>query len=83
MTRPSLSSDERSECLEVDQRGPQDRSQESLDLGVELDQLGGKYLKQIGRRTLALEAVEVWQNQNDLCPAYFKNKSLLVAYYNL
>ena len=67
MTRPSLSSDERSECLEVDQRGTQDRSQENLDLGVELDQLGGKDLKQVGRRPLALEAVEVWQNQNDLC----------------
>ena len=67
MTRPSLSSDERSECLEVDQRGTQDRSQESLDLGVELDQLGGKDLKQVGRQPLALEAVEVWQNRNDLC----------------
>ena len=42
-------------------------SLESLDLGVELDQHGGKDLKQVGRRLLALEAVEVWQDQSDLC----------------
>ena len=67
MTQPSLPSDERFGRLGVDQRGTQDRSQESLDLGMELDQLGGKDLKQVGRQPLALEAVEVWQNQNDLC----------------
>ena len=67
MTQPSLTSDEKFERLEVDKRGTQDRSQEHLDLGVELDQLGGKDLKQVGRQPLALEAVEVWQNQNDLC----------------
>ena len=44
----------------ADQAGTQDRRQEHLDLGVELDQLGDKDLKQVGRRPLALEAVEVW-----------------------
>ena len=67
MTQPSLTSDERFERLEADQRGTQDRRQEHLDLGVELDQLGDKDLKQVGRRPLALEAVEVWHDQSDLC----------------
>ena len=57
MTQPSLTSDERFERLEANQRGTQDRRQEHLDLGVELDQLGDKDLKQVGRQPLALEAV--------------------------
>ena len=59
MTKPSLTSDEWFERLEVDQAGTQDRRQEHLDLGVELDQLGDKDLKQVGKRPLAQEAVEV------------------------
>ena len=59
MTQPSLTSDERFERLEVDQAGTQDRRQEHLDLGVELDQLGDKDLEQVGERPLAQEAEEV------------------------
>ena len=59
MTQPSLTSDERFERLEADQAGTQERRQEHLDLGGELDQLGDKDLKQVGKRPLAQEAVEV------------------------
>ena len=59
MTRPSLVSDEWFERLEVDKAGTQDRCQEHLDLGVELDQLGDKDLEQVGRQPLAQEAEEV------------------------
>ena len=42
LTRPSLSSDERSESLEVDQRGIQNKKQESLDLEAKLNYPGAK-----------------------------------------
>ena len=52
MTQPRLTLVAWFECLEVDQAGTQEGSQELLDLGVELDQLGDKDLKQVGKQTL-------------------------------
>ena len=51
MTQPRLSSVVWFECLDLF-AGTQEGGQEPLDLGVELDQLGDKDLKQVGKQTL-------------------------------
>ena len=52
MTQPKLASAAWFECLEINLAGTQEGGQEPLDLGVELDHLGDKDLKQVGKQTL-------------------------------
>ena len=52
MTQTRLASAAWLECLEINLAGTQEGGQEPLDLGVELDRLGDKDLKQVGKQTL-------------------------------